>query len=75
MFPVEISSFDDFLKYSARLKTVVAPHATELLSKGAKMTEILEDYPELEMADIQAALHNAHNLVENEEVFERVAAS
>jgi predicted kinase len=33
MFPVEISSFDDFLKYSARLKTVMAPHITELLSK------------------------------------------
>ncbi|MGL5082963.1 MAG: DUF433 domain-containing protein [Microcoleaceae cyanobacterium] len=47
----------------------------ELLSKGAAMPEILEDYPELEMADIYAALLYAHHLVENEEVFERVAAS
>lgn len=47
----------------------------ELLAKGAMMPEILEDYPELEMADIYAALLYAHHLVENEEVFERVAAS
>ena len=47
----------------------------ELLAKGAMMLEILEDYPELEMADIYAALLYAHHLVENEEVFERVAAS
>jgi uncharacterized protein (DUF433 family) len=30
--------------------------AGSLLAKGAAMQEILEDYPELEMADIQAAL-------------------
>jgi uncharacterized protein (DUF433 family) len=47
----------------------------ELLAKGAPMQEILEDYPELEMADIQAALFYAHHLVENEEVFERIVAS
>jgi uncharacterized protein (DUF433 family) len=47
----------------------------ELLAKGATMTEILEDYPELEMADIQAALLYAHHLVEHEEVFERVSTS
>jgi Protein of unknown function (DUF433) len=57
------------------------PHALsgnnelELLGKGATMQEILEDYPELEMVDIHAALLYAHHLVENEEVFERVAAS
>jgi uncharacterized protein (DUF433 family) len=28
----------------------------ELLAKGAAMQEILEDYPELEIADIYAAL-------------------
>lgn len=28
----------------------------ELLAKGAAMQEILEDYPELEMADIRASL-------------------
>jgi uncharacterized protein (DUF433 family) len=47
----------------------------ELLAKGATMQEILEDYPELEMADIHAALLYAHHLVENEEVFERMATS
>jgi uncharacterized protein (DUF433 family) len=47
----------------------------ELLSKGSSMQEILEDYPDLEIADIQAALHYAYCLVANEEVFERVIAS
>ncbi|MGC1308774.1 MAG: DUF433 domain-containing protein [Phormidesmis sp.] len=46
----------------------------ELLAKGAAMQEILEDYPELEMADIQASLLYAHHLMENEEIFERVAS-
>ncbi|MEB3121577.1 MAG: DUF433 domain-containing protein [Snowella sp.] len=47
----------------------------ELLSKGASMQEILEDYPDLEVADIQAALHYAYCLVANEEIFERAIAS
>jgi uncharacterized protein (DUF433 family) len=47
----------------------------ELLAKGAAMQEILEDYPDLEMADIYAALLYAHHLVANEEVFQRSAAS
>lgn len=47
----------------------------ELLAKGAAMQEILEDYPDLEMADIYAALLYAHHLVANEEVFERIVAS
>lgn len=33
----------------------------ELLAKGAAMEEILEDYPELEMNDIQAALMYAQS--------------
>jgi uncharacterized protein (DUF433 family) len=32
----------------------------ELLAKGATMQEILEDYPDLEMADIQAVLISVH---------------
>lgn len=32
----------------------------ELLAKGAAIQEILEDYPELEMNDIQAALMYAY---------------
>ncbi len=47
----------------------------ELLSKVSSMQEILEDYPDLEIADIQAALHYAYRLVANEEVFERAVAS
>jgi uncharacterized protein (DUF433 family) len=47
----------------------------ELLAKGATMQEILEDYPDLDMADLQAVLLYAHHLVENEEIFERAVAS
>jgi uncharacterized protein (DUF433 family) len=43
----------------------------ELLAKGATMTEILENYLELEMAGISAALLYARHLVENEEVFKQ----
>ncbi|UKP01330.1 DUF433 domain-containing protein [Nostoc sp. UHCC 0870] len=35
----------------------------ELLAKGANNQEILEDYPELELEDIQAALFYADYLV------------
>ena len=35
----------------------------ELLAKGASGQEVLEDYPELEPADIQAALSYAQQLV------------
>jgi uncharacterized protein (DUF433 family) len=34
----------------------------ELLAKGSTMQEILEDYPDLDMADLQAALLYAHHL-------------
>ena len=44
----------------------------ELLAKGASRQEILEDYPELEPADIQAALSYAQHLVAGEVVFERM---
>lgn len=47
----------------------------ELLAKGAENQEILEDYPDLEMADIHAALLYAYRLVEGEEIFDRAAAS
>ena len=46
----------------------------ELLAKGASNQKILEDYPDLEMADIYAALLYAYRLVENEEVFERAVS-
>jgi uncharacterized protein (DUF433 family) len=46
----------------------------ELLAKGTPEREILEDYPELEPADIQAALLYAYQMVAGEAVFERAAA-
>lgn len=45
----------------------------ELLAKGSSPQEILEDYPVLEPADIQAALSYAQNLVAGEAVFDRIA--
>jgi uncharacterized protein (DUF433 family) len=44
----------------------------ELLAKGASRQEILEDYPELESADIQAAFSYAQHLVAGEVVLERM---
>ena len=46
----------------------------ELLAKGATRKELLQDYPELEPEDIQAALLYAHHLVAGETVFDRVSA-
>ena len=44
----------------------------ELLAKGASSEEILEDYPELELEDIQAALFYAYQLVDKEEITAKV---
>ena len=46
----------------------------ELLAKGATWQEILEDYPDLEPDDLQAALLYAHHLVAGENIVDRVAA-
>ena len=46
----------------------------ELLAKGSTEEEILEDYPQLESADLRAALLYAHHMVATEEVFDRIAA-
>jgi len=46
----------------------------ELLAKGATVEEILEDYPQLERADLQAALLYAHRLVAGETILDRVAS-
>ena len=46
----------------------------ELLTKGVTRQEILEDYPQLEPDDLQAALFYAHSLVAGETVLDRVAA-
>jgi len=43
----------------------------ELLAKGSSAEEILEDYPDLELDDIRAALFYAHSLVADETVVER----
>ena len=46
----------------------------ELLARGATVEEILEDYPQLEKDDIQAALFYAHRMVTGETILERVIA-
>ena len=46
----------------------------ELLAKGATTEEILEDYPELEVEDIQATLFYAYQLVDKEEISPRISA-
>jgi len=46
----------------------------ELLARGATVEEILEDYPQLEDEDIQAALYYAHRMVAGETILERIAA-
>jgi uncharacterized protein (DUF433 family) len=45
----------------------------ELLAKGATTEEILDDYPDLEIEDIQAALYYAYHLVNKEEIIEKVS--
>ncbi|MEM9539121.1 MAG: DUF433 domain-containing protein [Cyanobacteria bacterium P01_E01_bin.42] len=47
----------------------------ELLAKGATPQEILEDYPELEAQDIDAALAYAYYLIKNETTIERISIS
>lgn len=42
LYPVEIQGFDDFLKYSARLRVAMAPHLIDLLRAGQ---DVVLDYP------------------------------
>ena len=42
LYPVEIATFDDFLKYSARLRTIMGPHLAELLARGQ---DVVLDFP------------------------------
>jgi predicted kinase len=42
LYPEEIASFDDYLKYSARLKEVLKPHLTDLLRQGHN---VVLDFP------------------------------
>lgn len=46
----------------------------ELMSKGCTPQDIIEDYPELELNDIYAALLYAYNLVSHEEIYTRTGA-
>ena len=46
----------------------------ELLAKGSTNHEILEDFPDLEPEDIKAALLYAHDMLTQEELFDRSAA-
>lgn len=42
LYPDEIGTFEDYLKYSRRLKLVVAPHAADLLRAGLS---VVLDFP------------------------------
>ena len=44
-----------------------------LLSKGSTNKEIIEDSPDLEEADIKAALSYAHRMLTDKELFNRQA--
>ncbi len=46
----------------------------ELLAKGATPQEILEDFPELDPVDIQAALFYAYQMLSSETIYERITA-
>ena len=46
----------------------------ELLAKGSTNQEILEDFPDLEPEDIQAALLYTHDMLTQEELFDRSVA-
>lgn len=41
----------------------------KLFAKGAKVEEILEDYPQLKKEDIEAALDYSARVIANEEVY------
>ncbi|MCM5571242.1 ATP-binding protein [Burkholderiaceae bacterium FT117] len=42
LYPDEIAGFDDFLKYSARLRAAMGPHISDLLARGQ---DVVLDYP------------------------------
>jgi predicted kinase len=42
LYPTEIRNFDDYLAYSRRLKTIVAPHVAALLRRGVP---VVMDFP------------------------------
>lgn len=42
LYPEEIRTFDDYLKYSSRLKTVISPHIQNILAQG---TSVVLDFP------------------------------
>jgi len=48
---------------------ITVEQVLKALASGITAQELLEDYPELEMADIQAVLLYAANLVSEEQVF------
>ncbi|MBW4658730.1 MAG: ATP-binding protein [Drouetiella hepatica Uher 2000/2452] len=42
LYPIEISTFDDYLKYSSRLKPVVSQHVQDILAQGIS---VVLDFP------------------------------
>lgn len=70
-------SFDDNVlrgKPTIRGMRISVEMIIELLAKGSTDQEILEDFPDLEPEDIKAALLYAHDMLTQEELFDRSAA-
>ncbi len=42
LYPIEISNFEDYLKYARRLREIIIPHVKELLLKGVS---VILDFP------------------------------
>ncbi len=42
LYPEEISTFDDYLKYSSRLKSIILPHIQDILAQGIS---VVLDFP------------------------------
>jgi uncharacterized protein (DUF433 family) len=61
-------------KASIRGMRITAEQVLKFLAAGGATQDLLEDYPELEPADISAVLFYASNLVADEHVFVLKAA-
>lgn len=42
LYPVEITAFEEFLTYSARLRTIMGPHLSDVLGRGQ---DVMLDFP------------------------------
>jgi uncharacterized protein (DUF433 family) len=54
---------------------IAVEHILGMLAAGDAQEKLLEEYPFLEAADIQACIAYAHRSVAGEQVYERIATS